>query len=115
MPQGYTFHQHKLLARWGYRMQVSPERIELDVIGNRLSVPMVHHMLLHPSLRYLSARQGVLLLHAGAVSHLGKSLIFTGYGGAGKTTTTALVPARPWRNPTAVMPWPAAPCACGCG
>jgi len=72
-------------------MQIDPERVELDVIGNRLAIPMVHHMLLHPSLRYLSARRGVLLLHAGAVSHLGKSLIFTGYGGAGKTTTTALL------------------------
>jgi hypothetical protein len=90
-PRGYTFHQHKLLARWGYTMQIGPERIELDVVGNRLAIPMVHHMLLHPSLRYLSAQQGVLLLHAGAVSHLGKSLIFTGYGGAGKTTTTALL------------------------
>ena len=90
-PRGYTFHQHKLLARWSYNMRISPERIELDVIGNRLAIPMVHHMLLHPSLRYLSAQQGVLLLHAGAVSHLGKSLIFTGYGGAGKTTTTALL------------------------
>ena len=96
IPRGYTFHQHKLLARWGYRMQidpdrVDPERIELDVVGNRLAIPMIHHMLLHPSLRYLSAQQGVLLLHAGAVSHRGKSLIFTGYGGAGKTTTTALL------------------------
>ncbi len=91
LPQGYTFHQHKLLARWGYNIQVDPERVELDVVGNRLAVPMIHHMLLHPSLRYLSARQGVLLLHAGAVAHLGRSLIFTGYGGAGKTTTTALL------------------------
>jgi hypothetical protein len=91
LPEGYTFHQHKLLARWSYRMQVSQEHIELDVIGNRLAVPMVYHMLLHPSLRYLSARQGVLLLHAGAVSYFGRSLIFTGYGGAGKTTTTALM------------------------
>ncbi len=91
LPQGYTFHQHKLLARWGYRMQISHERVVIDVIGNRLAVPMVHHMLLHSSLRYLSARRGVLLLHAGAVSYLGRSLIFTGYGGAGKTTTTALM------------------------
>lgn len=91
LPQGYTFHQHKLLARWSYRMRVSHERIELDVVGNRMAVPMVHHMLLHPSVRYLSARQGVLLLHAGGVSCLGRSLIFTGYGGAGKTTTTALM------------------------
>lgn len=91
LPQGYTFHQHKLLARWGYCMRLGDERIELDVIGNQLAVPMVHHMLLHPSLRYLSARRGVLLLHAGAVTHRGRSLIFTGYGGAGKTTITSLL------------------------
>jgi len=91
LPQGYTFHQHKLLARWGYCMRLGDERIELDVIGNQLAVPMVHHMLLHPSLRYLSARRGVLLLHAGAVTHRGRSLIFTGQGGAGKTTITSLV------------------------
>jgi len=88
---GYTFHQHKLLARWGYRVRLSDERIEFDVIGNRLAVPMIHHMLLHPSLRYLSARRGVLLLHSGAVSYQGRSLIFTGYGGMGKTTTTSLL------------------------
>lgn len=91
IPRGYTFHQHKLLARWGYRMQIDPLGVELDVVGNRLAIPMVHHMLLHPSLRYLCAQQGVVLLHAGAVSYFGKSLIFTGYGGAGKTTTTALL------------------------
>jgi hypothetical protein len=91
LPEGFTFHQHKLLARWGYHIRMSADRIELDVIGNRLAAPMVHHMLLHPSLRYLSARQGVILLHAGAVANHGQSLIFTGYGGAGKTTTTSLV------------------------
>ncbi|HSF83897.1 MAG TPA: hypothetical protein VLA49_21890 [Anaerolineales bacterium] len=88
---GYTFHQHKLLARWGYRVKLSNELIEFDVIGNRLAVPMIHHMLLHPSLRYLSAQQGVLLLHSGSVSYKGRSLIFTGYGGVGKTTTTSLM------------------------
>jgi len=72
-------------------MRLSARRIELDVIGNRLAVPMVHHMLLHPSLRYLSSQSGVLLLHAGAVANGGKSLIFTGSGGTGKTTTTSLV------------------------
>jgi len=91
LPDGYTFHQHKLLARWGYRIELSDERIEFDVIGNRLAVPMIHHMLLHPSLRYLSARGGVLMLHSGSVSYQGRSLIFTGYGGMGKTTTTSLL------------------------
>jgi len=91
LPDGFTFHQHKLLARWGYQMRLSAGRIELNVTGNRLAAAMVHHMLLHPSLRYLSAQRGNLLLHAGAVANAGKSLIFTGYGGTGKTTTTSLV------------------------
>jgi len=65
-----------------------PERIELDVIGNRMAVPMVHNNAAPSSLRYLSAQQGCCCYTRGAVSHLGRSLIFTGYGGAGKTTTT---------------------------
>lgn len=52
---------------------------------------MVHHMMLHPMLRYFASRQGVLMLHSGVVSLTGKSVIFTGRGGAGKTTTTSLV------------------------
>jgi hypothetical protein len=91
LPPGFTPHQHKLLARWGYRLSLEAERIQLEVMGNRLAAPMIHHMLLHPSLRYLCAGQGTLLLHAGAVSCGGKSLIFTGRGGAGKTTTSALM------------------------
>ncbi len=88
---GYTTHTHKLLARWGYRIQLSKDHIELDVIGNQMSIAMVHHMLLHHSIRYLAAQQGVLMLHAGAISHNGRSLIFSGKGGTGKTTTTSLL------------------------
>jgi len=91
LPEGYTFHQHKILARWGYQIRFQPGCVELDVIGNRLAVPMVHHMLLHPSLRYLCTARDVVLLHAGAVAKGGLSLIFTGYGGAGKTTTTSIM------------------------
>jgi len=91
LPAGYTYHQHKLLARWGYQLKIEPDLIEINVIGNHLAVPMVHHMLLHPSLRYLGATRDVLLLHAGAIAHKEKSLIFTGSGGAGKTTITSLM------------------------
>ena len=90
-PAGFSFHQHKTLARWAYQLRVSPDQVDIDVIGNKLSVPMVHHMLVHPSLRYLSSNQGVLLLHAGAVTRQDHSLIFTGRGGSGKTTFTSLL------------------------
>ncbi len=91
IPPGYTTHTHKLVARWAYRLAVSNAAIEINVIANRLAIPMVHHMLLHPSLRYLAAQSGLLMLHAGAVASQGRSLILTGQGGAGKTTTTSLL------------------------
>jgi hypothetical protein len=72
-------------------VEINPSEIDLQVYGNRMAVSMVHHMLVHPSLRWLAAGNGTLLLHAGAVVKNGKSLIFTGKGGAGKTTTTSLV------------------------
>ncbi|HNT54577.1 MAG TPA: hypothetical protein PKG95_07685 [Anaerolineaceae bacterium] len=90
-PAGYVDHVHKLAARWAYRAVWHAGNLELDCIGNRFSIPMIHHMLVHPSLRLLCANRGVLLLHAGAVSCGGHSLLFTGQGGAGKTTTTALL------------------------
>jgi len=91
VPAGYQRHVHKMLARWAYRMSISNNHIEIDVIGNRWAIPMVHHMLVHPSLRYLSSKRDVLLLHSGSVAFSGKSLIFTGKGGTGKTTTTSLI------------------------
>lgn len=90
-PEGFTRHTHKLLARWNYQIALRPGLIDLRVHGNRWAVSMVHHMLVHPSLRWLSAHSGTLLLHAGAVAKNGKSLLFTGQGGAGKTTTTSLI------------------------
>jgi hypothetical protein len=90
-PEGFTRHTHKLLAHWGYRLTTKPGEVNMRVYGNRMAVSMVHHMLVHPSLRWLAAGGGTLLLHAGAVAKNGKSLIFTGKGGAGKTTTTSLV------------------------
>jgi hypothetical protein len=88
---GYTFQTHKGLARWSYRINISKEIVSVDAYGNRAAIPMIHHMLIHPSLRYLVAFQDVILLHAGAVSSRGKSLLLTGRGGAGKTTTTSLI------------------------
>jgi hypothetical protein len=108
-PEGFTRHTHKLLARWGYRLTVKPGDVDIHVYGNRTSVSMAHHMLVHPSLRWLAAGGGTLLLHAGAVAKNGKSLIFTGKGGAGKTTTTSLILAsdsgRPYEAPLPTTEW----------
>lgn len=90
-PPGFKRHLHKGLAHWVYRIEISDEVIQIDVKGNRWAIPMVHHMLVHPSLRFLANKYGVLMLHAGAVVNSGYSLVFTGHGGAGKTTTTSLV------------------------
>jgi hypothetical protein len=87
----YVFHTHKGLARWSYRINISNEMVSIEAFGNRAAIPMIHHMLVHPSLRYLVAFRDVILLHAGAVVSQGKSLLFTGRGGAGKTTTTSLI------------------------
>jgi len=88
---GFRFHSHKILARWRYRIRFQDQSVVIDAAGNRMAVPMVHHMLVHPSLRYLASMQDILLLHGAAVTHQGRSLIFTGHGGAGKTTTSALM------------------------
>lgn len=82
-------HSHKLLARWKYAIDLSPELITITARGNNFALPMVHHMLVHPSLRYLSSYSETLLLHGAALVHNGKSIIMTGQGGAGKTTTSS--------------------------
>ena len=82
---------HKILARWQYDIDISPEKIMLNAYSNRIGLFMIHHMMVHPSIRYLSAYQNTLMLHAGAVTKNGKSLLITGKGGAGKTTTTSLL------------------------
>lgn len=91
IPTGFQFHSHKLLARWAYRIVFSPSKVEIEAIGNRWAIPMVHHMLLHPAIRFLASRQNVLMLHGSAVVKNAHSLIFTGRGGTGKTTTSSLL------------------------
>lgn len=90
-PSAWIRHTHKALARWAYRIEIGEREVNIAAQGNNWSVPMVHHMMVHPSLRLLAARQGVLMLHAGAVAYNGRSLVFTGTGGAGKTTTVSLL------------------------
>ena len=97
-PSGMTYHSHKLLARWSYNLRFSNpqkastrDRIEIEAVGNYPAIPMIHHMLIHPSLRYLCARHGMVMLHSGSVVKNGRSLIFTGRGGTGKTTATSLI------------------------
>lgn len=91
IPEGYQFHVHKLLARWAYRITFNHEEIQIQSMGNELAIPMVHHMLVHPAMRYLSILQNVLMLHGSSVVKDGRSIILTGKGGAGKTTTSSLL------------------------
>lgn len=91
---GSRLHSHKLLARWRYAIHLGEDEITLEAIGNRLALPMVHHMMVHPSLRCLASRRGALLLHGAAVVLGGHSLVLTGPGGMGKTTVSALLLAR---------------------
>lgn len=95
-PRGASFphavrHTHKVLARWAYRVELSDDEVRIQAQGNRWAIPMIHHMLVHPSLRLLAARRGVLMLHAGAVAYGDRSVVLTGTGGVGKTTTTSLL------------------------
>lgn len=85
------FHTHKLLARWRYGIAFRADDIDIEARGNYFSIPMIHHMLVHPALRFLASTKGVLMLHAGGVSRAGKSVLFSGKGGTGKTTTTAIL------------------------
>ncbi len=88
-PAHWTRWTHKILARWAYHIRLSEKEVVIEAVGNRWAIPMVHHMLVHPSLRYLAASRGVLMLHAGAVAFNGRSLVLTGHGGVGKTTTVS--------------------------
>ncbi len=90
-PSGYIRYMHKALAHWVYRIEFAEDQIKIDVYGNQWAILMVHHMLLHPALRYLACIQGALLLHGGAVANHGYSLVFSGHGGSGKTITTSLI------------------------
>lgn len=94
LPEELVWHRHKLLAKWAYTIKIGPEKVMIDAYGNHLSVPMIHHMLVHPSLRYLASFQNIIMLHAGAVAYQGRSLVLTGKGGVGKTTITSLLLSR---------------------
>lgn len=91
---GYRFRVHKAVARWFYRVELSESGVLIDGVGNRAAVPMVHHMLLHPALRWLASQRRILMLHAAGVARNGNSLLISGAGGAGKTTTSSALLAR---------------------
>lgn len=88
---GLRSHSHKVLARWAYRIGLDGQGTHIEAQGNGWAIPMVHHMLVHPALRWTVSQHGTLLLHAAALAIHGRSLILTGSGGAGKTTTAALL------------------------
>ncbi len=87
----YQKASHKILAKWKFNIEFSFEKIQLDSYSNYFGIFMLHHMMVHPSIRYLAACQNVLMLHAGAVTKNGNSIIIAGQGGSGKTTTTSLL------------------------
>ena len=87
----FRFHVHKLLARWSYQADIKNDQILIRAVGNRYAIPMVHHMMVHPSLRYLVSNIDMMLLHGAAVVKNGQSIILTGRGGAGKTTTSSML------------------------
>lgn len=88
---GYQLQMHKLLARWHYRMALEGEQVKLDCVGNRTAIAMAWHMLVEPCLRYLASARGFLMLHGAAAVFDGVSLVLTGKGGAGKTSTSSLI------------------------
>ncbi|MCK5857699.1 MAG: hypothetical protein KAG64_09415 [Bacteroidales bacterium] len=79
------------MARWTYKLDFQQRKIRIDAIANHIAIPMIHHMILHPAIRFLSAQEGTLMLHAGAVSRNASTLVLSGTGGTGKTTTTSLL------------------------
>ena len=87
----YRLKIHKGLARWYYRLRFDPERILIEATGNRIAVSMVHHMLVHGCLRYLCSAHDAMMLHAAALSQGGRSLLFAGSGGVGKTTVSSIL------------------------
>ena len=87
----YKHHRHKLIASWSYIINLGESGIVIQAFGNKLAIPMVHHMLVHPALRFLGAQQGTLMLHGAALVRNGRSILFAGSGGSGKTTTSSLV------------------------
>lgn len=82
---------HKVLSRWSYRLDWQPRHFRIMAAGNRLALPMVHHMLVHHALRLMASQDGTLMLHASGVVRAGRSLLLTGGGGMGKTTTSSLL------------------------
>ncbi|GMR10723.1 MAG: hypothetical protein BMS9Abin28_1546 [Anaerolineae bacterium] len=87
----YRLKIHKGLARWYYRIHFKDALILIEGTGNQMAVPMVHHMLVHGCLRYLCSRRNALLLHAAALAHGDRSLVFAGRGGVGKTTVSSIM------------------------
>ena len=87
----FQFRAHKGFARWYYKIDLQASRMVINAAGTKIAVPMVHHMLVHGSLRYLCSQHDVLLLHSSAVAALGQSVLFTGPGGVGKTSISSLV------------------------
>ncbi len=90
--KGYTRHTHKFFASFDYKIRFTDRHI------HRISIPIVHHLLLHSCLRYLVSTCHGTMLHASAVFKEGRSILFTGPSGHGKTTSAAMIVSRSRNN-----------------
>ncbi len=91
IPNGYTHYSYQRLARLACKLRITPDRIVIEAIGNRAAIPMIQHLLILPSLRYLASHRGVILLHSSAAAHNNHSLIFSGRSEVGKSAICSLI------------------------
>jgi len=84
-------HSHKALARWKYAITVEEELIDIVASGNRFALPMIHHVMVQPSLRFLVSMNQTILLHGAALATDTCSFVFSGPGGMGKTTLSSVL------------------------
>ncbi len=87
----YTRCMHKVLASWAQMVRITENGASISVNGNTPSIPIVRHVVVQAIMRYKAAQRGILMLHSGAISRDGQSVIFAGKSGSGKSTTTSLV------------------------
>ena len=82
----YCQDYHKY-ARW--EMEVSgleEEHQEVRISSNILGNPIIPELLISPLIWFTLNRKGFPVIHASCVSKNGKAYLFSGLGGAGKTT-----------------------------
>lgn len=90
-PADGLYATHKLFARWRFSVEWEGSEVFITSSGTKPALPMVHHMLVQPAMRYLASEAGYLMLHGASLAYEGRSILITGPGGTGKTTVTSLL------------------------